>query len=168
VPPISCVFTSNGRTVNGKMQPPAELLPRFLSRCLVLNFETVERKPLAAYLDQVWDKEHGPRPYPVEYFEHLADGMGVRDALNRLDSELLAPRPLGEISRILTDRKAAEIEQEAKKVNGFELLVDVPPQSATGDNCALSTSLPVKLDFRAGSVFLRVSERSGVVPGAAT
>jgi hypothetical protein len=92
------VFTCKGRTVNGKMQPPAELLPRFLSRCLVLNFETVERKPLAAYLEQVWDKEHGPRHYPVEYFEHLADGMGVRDALNRLDSELLAPRPLGEIS----------------------------------------------------------------------
>jgi hypothetical protein len=61
---------------------------------------------------------------PWNTFEHLADGMGVRDALNRLDSELLAPRPLGEISRILTDRKAAEIEQEAKKVNGFELLVD--------------------------------------------
>src|ERR1700738_1255948 len=29
------VFTCKGRTVNGKMQPPAELLPRFLSRCLV-------------------------------------------------------------------------------------------------------------------------------------
>jgi hypothetical protein len=110
------VFTCKGRTVNGKMQPPAELLPRFLSRCLVLNFETVEREPLAAYLEQVWDKEHGPRHYPVEYFEHLADGMGVRDALNRLDSELLAPRPLGEISRILTDRKAAEIEQEGERI----------------------------------------------------
>jgi replication-associated recombination protein RarA len=124
VPPIIYIFTCNGRTVNGKMQPPAELLPRFLSRCLVLNFETVERKPIAAYLEQIWDKECGPRHYPVEYFEHLAEGMGVRDALNRLDSELLAPRSLAEIRRILTDRKTAEVEQEAKKVNGFELLVD--------------------------------------------
>src|ERR1700687_98577 len=61
--------------------------------CRRLRSEGVGRKPLAAYLEQVWDKEHGPRHYPVEYFEHLADGMGVRDALNRLDSQLLGPRP---------------------------------------------------------------------------
>ena len=31
--------------------------------------------------------------------------MGVRDALNRLDSELLAPRSLAEIKKLLADEK---------------------------------------------------------------
>jgi MoxR-like ATPase len=124
VPPIIYIFTCNGRTVQGKMQPPAELLPRFLSRCITLNFEAVPQRPLAAYLEAIWDKADGPRNYPVEYFEHLADGMGVRDALMRLDSELLAPRSIAEIRRILAERKAAQAAEEEKKVNGFEVLVD--------------------------------------------
>lgn len=123
VPPIIYIFTCNGRIVNGKMKPPPELLPRFLSRCLPLTFETVERKALAAYLQRIWKKERGPRLYPVEYFEHLAEGMGVRDALNRLDSELLSPRSISEIRRILAAQKTAQIEQE-KKANAFEFLED--------------------------------------------
>jgi DNA polymerase III gamma/tau subunit len=94
------------------MKPPGELLPRFLSRCMVLNFEPVPQKALALYLEDIWDKEHGPRHYPIEYFEQLAEGMGVRDALMRLDSELLAPRSAAEIKRILAEQKAAKMQQE--------------------------------------------------------
>jgi MoxR-like ATPase len=120
VPPIIYIFTCNGRTVNGKMQPPAELLPRFLSRCITLTFEPVLAKTLALYLEKIWDKESGPRHYPVEYFEQLAEGMGVRDALMRLDSELLAPRSLAEIKRILLERKTAKaVEEEKMKQTGF-------------------------------------------------
>lgn len=114
VPPIIYIFTCNGRTVNGKMQPPAELLPRFLSRCMVLNFETVDRGAIAGYLKRVWWNEKGPRHYPVEYFEHLAEGMGVRDALNRLDSELLGPRSLAEIKKLLADEKTRILIQNAE------------------------------------------------------
>jgi replication-associated recombination protein RarA len=113
VPPIIYIFTCNGRFVNGKMEPPPELLPRFLSRCLPLRFEQVERKQLAAYLKDIWAREGGPKHYPVEYFEHLADGgIGVREALNRLDSELLAPRPSADVARVLADARAAAIARE--------------------------------------------------------
>jgi DNA polymerase III gamma/tau subunit len=123
VPPIIYIFTCNGRTVNGQMKPPAELLPRFLSRCIVLNFESVLPKVLAVYLEKIWDKEGGPKHYPVEYFEHLATGMGVRDGLMRLDSELLAPRLLAEIRQILAAHKTAKLEQESK-LNQYDVLED--------------------------------------------
>jgi replication-associated recombination protein RarA len=113
VPPIIYIFTCNGRRVNGEMKPPSELLPRFLSRCIVLNFETVPVSQLAMYLSHVWRKENGPeRAYSQEYFEYLAEGMGVRDALMRLDSELLAPRSAGDITRILRERETAKRQQE--------------------------------------------------------
>jgi DNA polymerase III gamma/tau subunit len=107
VPPIIYIFTCNGRTVNGEMKPPSALLPRFLSRCITLNFDPVTTVDLAKYLAAIWKKEGGAN-LPAEYFEYLATGTGVRDALMRLDSELLAPRSLAEIRKLLGDRKQVQ------------------------------------------------------------
>lgn len=106
-PPIIYIFTCNGRTENGVMKPPPALLPRFLSRCITLYFESVEPKELAIYLADVWKREGGEK-LPQEYLEHLAKGVGVRDALMRLDSELLAPRSPKEIRQILADASKAQ------------------------------------------------------------
>lgn len=123
VPPIIYIFTCNGRTVNREMKPPAELLPRFLSRCIILNFEAVSTEQIARYLSEIWRKEKGPAGVPMEYFEYLAKGMGVRDALMRLDSELLASRSQAEIKALLIEHKARQAEQE-KKLNQYEFLED--------------------------------------------
>jgi len=122
VPPIIYIFTCNGRMVDGQMQPPAELLPRFLSRCLKVNFDAVTQKPLAAYLKQVWAKEGGPRHYSSEYFEHLAAGIGVRDALIRLDSELLAPRSSADIKRVLGAARELAIQREETRTKELAIL----------------------------------------------
>lgn len=105
VPPIINIFTCNGRMVNGEMKPPPELLPRFLSRCIKVFFEPVSTHKLAAYLAAIWRNERGTNGIPQEYFEYLATGQGVRDALMRLDSELLAPHSPQEIRAILTAEK---------------------------------------------------------------
>jgi MoxR-like ATPase len=117
VPPIINIFTCNGRTVDGKMMPPPALLPKFLSRCVKLYFDGVPSDQLAAYLAAVWQNEGGPTHVPAEYFAYLAEGIGVRDALIRLDSELLAPRSLAEIRAILKDarRRAQEDADQAAK-----------------------------------------------------
>lgn len=122
IPPIIYVFTCNGRTVQGQMKPPNELLPRFLSRCIVLTFEPVSPGILAPYLKRVWTLEKGAKHYPIEYFRQLAIGVGVRDALMRLDSELLAPRPIAEIRRILAEAKARAEQQERDRLNGVAIL----------------------------------------------
>jgi DNA polymerase III delta prime subunit len=120
VPPIINVFTCNGRTIDGKMTPPASLLPRFLSRCIVLTFDPVPMKELARYLRTIWEKEGGPKGRPIQYFEDLAEGQGVRDALMRLDSELLAPRSLPEIRQRLAEKKAREKQRAAENLVIFE------------------------------------------------
>jgi MoxR-like ATPase len=122
VPPIIYIFTCNGRTESGVMKSPPELLPRFLSRCLTLYFEPVETKELAKYLTAIWKKESSAK-LPAEYFEHLATGMGVRDALMRLDSELLAPHSLAEVRAILGEAKRAQKKTAdlREKLREFEL-----------------------------------------------
>jgi hypothetical protein len=113
VPPIIYIFTCNGRMVNGEMKPPAELLPRFLSRCIPVYFESVQSEQLGQYLSAIWKKETDTT-LPKEYAEYLAEGMGVRDALMRLDSELLAPRTPAEIKVILAEHKQRKAAQQAK------------------------------------------------------
>jgi MoxR-like ATPase len=119
VPPIIYIFTCNGRMVNGEMKPPAELLPRFLSRCITLYFQPVPVEQLGQYLTAVWKKETDTT-LPREYAEYLAEGMGVRDALMRLDSELLAPRSPAEIKVILAEHKQRKAAQQAQlEQHGF-------------------------------------------------
>lgn len=92
-PPIIWIFTCNGRGEH-ETEPPYSFAPRFLSRCMITTFPAASQSELAAYLDKIW-KQEGGAECPAEYFEYMAEGVGVRDALMRLDSDLLAgPRPI--------------------------------------------------------------------------
>jgi len=52
---------------------------------------------LASYLKKIWRAENGRGRLDSRYFRYLADGVGVRDALNSLDSDLLGgPRDVPE------------------------------------------------------------------------
>lgn len=130
-PPVIYVFTANSRSVNGEMKPPAELLPRFVSRCHVLKFEKVEQRKLAKYLAAIWELEKGTKGLPMEYFEYVADGLGVRDALVHLDSELIAPRSKQEIIKMLdqgiANPDSAVIDEDEERWDGF-LVEDGQPK----------------------------------------
>lgn len=102
-PRIIYVFTCNGRYEQGRLKPPQQLLPRFVSRCIVLNFEAVPLRDAAEYLAAIWRKEKGPRGIPIEYFEQLASGVGMRDALNRVDTALLSPPTPKQIKQMLEE-----------------------------------------------------------------
>jgi hypothetical protein len=119
VPPIIYIFTCNGRTIDGEMRPPASLLPRFLSRCITLYFDSPTRD-LPKYLAAIWKREGGSAGVPKEFFEDLAQGQGVRDALMSLDRELLAPRSVAEVKRRLAERKALALKRAAENVMIFE------------------------------------------------
>lgn len=121
--PIICYFTANSRNVNGEMLPPDELLPRFRSRCKLLKFTKVEQRKLAKYLAAIWELEKGPKGYPIEFFERVADGLGVRDALIRLDSELLAPRSAKDVRKMLDyeldNPDAVVVHEDEERWEGF-------------------------------------------------
>jgi hypothetical protein len=92
-PPIIYLMTCNGRGPK-ETDPPTSLLPRFLSRSMIVEFEAATDADMATYLEQVWANEGG-EPASAAYFEFMAKGVGVRDALNRLQTDLLAgPRPV--------------------------------------------------------------------------
>jgi replication-associated recombination protein RarA len=70
----------------------AGLEKRFLSRCRVMEFSSYGmREELANFLAAIWDKEAGPDAAKPN-FERMAKEAtnNVRDALNRLEVELLA------------------------------------------------------------------------------
>lgn len=91
--PIIWIMTCNGRGENGT-DPPLSLAARFLSRCMRVEFEAVTPAELAPYLEKIWNQERGS-DVPAGYFDYIASGVGVRDALMRLDTDLLAgPRPV--------------------------------------------------------------------------
>jgi len=93
-PPIIWIFTCNGRGAD-ETEPPYSFAERFKSRNMIVPFPAVSQSVLAAYLERIWDLEGGQRDCSVEYFQYMAEGVGVRDALMRLDSDLLAgPRPI--------------------------------------------------------------------------
>jgi hypothetical protein len=87
-PPVLWIFTSNGRGQDG-LTPPSSLTPRFLSRCMRVEFVPPTASELAAYLEHVWKLEGGGET-PEGYFDYVGEGCGVRDALSRLDTDLLA------------------------------------------------------------------------------
>jgi hypothetical protein len=87
--PIIWIFTCNGRGPQ-QLDPPASLLPRFRSRCLQIPFAVPTQGELAIYLERVWAAERGPAT-PDGYFDFIAsEGGGVRDALMRLEVDLLS------------------------------------------------------------------------------
>jgi len=87
-PKIIWIMTCNGRGET-ETEPPTSLLPRFLSRCMMVPCPAANQNELAQYLAKIWKLEGG-QATPKGYFEYLADGIGVRDALMRLETDLLA------------------------------------------------------------------------------
>jgi hypothetical protein len=115
--PIIWIFTCNG-VGSEQVKAPHSLLPRFVSRCWEIPFVAAPRAQLSEYLETIWRREGGPAT-PEGYFDYIAEGVGVRDALMRLDVDLLAgprPRPAPEPS--------APIPQRASVVS---IRHDVPP-----------------------------------------
>ena len=106
-PPVIWVFTANGRGPAGT-EPPAGLSARFLERCMKVEFAPPSAGELAAYLEHVWKLEGGGR-VPDGYFGYVGDGCSVREALQRLDTDLLAgcrekPRPIALAPTVITAR----------------------------------------------------------------
>ena len=92
-PPIMWIFTTNGHGPN-QTEVPRSFAERFKSRNMIVEFPAVTPAELALYLESIWRKEHG-QECSAEYFRYMAEGVGVRDALNRLESDLLAgPRSI--------------------------------------------------------------------------
>ena len=143
--PIIWIFTCNGRGEKG-IEPPSSLTQRFLSRCMVTPFLAVSPAELALYLEQIWNREGGT-PCEPSYFAYIASGVGVRDALMRLESDLLSgPRPvpapepvrpalvtfqstavasfLSELETKIGKQPAAVILQKACRAAGQRLYVD--------------------------------------------
>jgi DNA polymerase III gamma/tau subunit len=85
------IFTCNGSGEFG-IDPPASLEPRFLSRCLRLQFEAHKLNgDLTNFLGCVWKSE---TKAPAPDLKAIANGAAgcVRDALQALDLELLTAR----------------------------------------------------------------------------
>ena len=88
-PPIIWIFTGNGRGED-QTEPPASLLPRFLSRTLKLKFHATPAGELEAYLKAIWLREAGGAPLP-DLAAIARESLGnVRDALMQLDLALMA------------------------------------------------------------------------------
>jgi energy-coupling factor transporter ATP-binding protein EcfA2 len=119
-PNVIWCFTSNGNGPDG-VAPPKALLPRFQSRCMILPFYAVAQADVARYLKKMWKREKGREGLPDEYFYDLAQGVGVRDALMRLDVELLRNPTVREVKKVLADKKAkAEANQWTAAVKAVE------------------------------------------------
>lgn len=92
--PIIWIFTCNGRGAK-ETEPPSTLLPRFQSRCMTVEFEAANDADMASHLERIWSAEGGDAATTPEYFRYMAKGVGVRDAVNRLQTDLLAgPREI--------------------------------------------------------------------------
>lgn len=119
-PPIIWIFTSNGVGPDGII-PPAALLPRFLDRCTIkLAFKLPDQGEIAGYLQKVWKREGGRVGLPREYFEHLAEGVSIREGLNRLDSELLRNPTIKEARAVLAEKASRIAERENAAATEWE------------------------------------------------
>lgn len=87
-PPIIWIFTCNGIGPEQTIAPTS-LLPRFQSRCMPVAFPAATIPELASYLEEIWNLEGGEKA-PAGYFEYMAAGVGARDALMRLEMDLMA------------------------------------------------------------------------------
>jgi hypothetical protein len=93
-PPIIWIFTANGTGDKGTT-PPKTLEKRFLSRCMVIEFEPLAEPTLSQHLRTVWDRETELDASP-DYFDYLARGGGIRESLSKMQVDILmgAPRPI--------------------------------------------------------------------------
>jgi replication-associated recombination protein RarA len=123
-PPIIWVCSCNGIGAE-QVKPPLTLLPRFLSRCMIVEFRAPTTAQIAVYLKSIWRREKGRVGLPAEYFEHLAAGVGVRDALMRMDVELLRNPSIKEVSRMLEDKAARAAAVENAEAGKWSAAVEV-------------------------------------------
>lgn len=127
-PPIIYYFTSNGRRVNGELKPPAELLPRFISRCVPLLFDLAPVRKLVPYLKRLWHAEKGTRGLPDQYFEYLCEGsVGVRDILMRLDKELIISPTKTQVKKMLAEREAKRLAGQNAEANKWIEATEIQP-----------------------------------------
>lgn len=118
-PPIIWIFTCNGRG-DDQTDPPYSLTERFKSRCMLQQFPAASQADLAVYLERLWNSEGGQACTP-EWFSFMAHGVGVRDALMRLESDLLAgPRPIPEPQPVEPEPAKAVVIAVAKSSSGSE------------------------------------------------
>lgn len=108
IPPVIYIFTCNSM---------ANFESRFPGRCMVIPFEPIPQAAIAKYLAKIWKRERGREGLPLEWFHEIADGLGVRDALNRLDVELLRNPTVREVKKALADKKAKAEALENAEVN---------------------------------------------------
>ena len=90
--PVIWIFTCNGRGEDGT-EPPSTLEPRFLSRCLKIEFKLSDvNGELPDFLRAIWDKETDtPEDGPPNFERMVADASNcVRDALQALELAILA------------------------------------------------------------------------------
>ena len=80
------IFTCNG-TGEQQTNPPANLEPRFLSRCLKVKFPPVNGE-MPAYLQGIWQRETNGQGLDFAQVAHDANGS-VRDALQTLELSIL-------------------------------------------------------------------------------
>src|SRR5580658_4539718 len=113
-PPIVWFITSNGVGPT-QTDPPTGLQARVVQRCMVLRFEPPAPDKMARYLRWVWEREGGPKKYPQEFFESMAKGIAMRDALMRMDVELLAPRSAKEVKEYMVEQRRIVEEAEQRK-----------------------------------------------------
>lgn len=123
-PPVIFIFTTNGIGPD-QTKPPLTLLPRFLSRCMVLPFLAPDQEEIGRYLQKVWKKEGGRAGLPVEYFRDLAAGVGVRDALMRLDTELLRNPTIKEVIAALKDKERRASEKKNAEASKWEAAAQI-------------------------------------------
>lgn len=113
-PPIIWFLTANGVGPN-QTDPPTGLDATVLTRCMVLRFTPPAPEKIARYLRWVWEREGGPKKYPDEFFASLSQGIAVRDALMRLDVELLAPRSAKDVREFLSEQRRVIENEEAER-----------------------------------------------------
>jgi len=102
-PPVIWVFTCNGIGPDGT-ELPRSFEPRFVGRCLVVNFTQPSADEISAHLRAVWQKETLSEKGPDfdGYAEHCTN---LRGALMALDIDLLAgpdslPKPKHAVSAV--------------------------------------------------------------------
>jgi replication-associated recombination protein RarA len=83
--PPSTIFVLTSNSVEG-------LEPRFLSRCMVLPFQSHGvAKDAATFLEQIWQKEAGDLAERPNFLRIVQDSKNnIRDAVNSLQVELLS------------------------------------------------------------------------------
>jgi len=104
-PPVIWVFTCNGIGPDGTELPRC-FEPRFVGRCLVVNFTQPCREEIATHLRAIWQKETLSEKGP-DFDGYAKDCTNLRGALMALDIDLLAgpdslPKPKHAVSAVKT------------------------------------------------------------------